>query len=350
MKKKNIIICDVITPFIYGGAKIHVSNLINQIQQIGHNVEVISLPFFVKPNEELIRSSLIWRLIDIDKYTYSAFDLVITLKFPSYYIKANNKICWLMHQHRDLYDQFDSGHSTFDATNEQDMYLKNEIIKMDNQSLRECKKIFANSKNISKRLLKFNNIVSEPLYHPPKLAELLHFQSIGNYFFVLSRLEVNKRIDLIIKSLIHTDDNLKVVIAGTGPQEANLKALTESLGLNHRVLFLGFISDKEVIKHYAQCKGVIFTPQDEDYGYITIEAFLAQKIVITMKDSGGPLEFIDNNINGYIIDNNILDLANCLNKVSKMTNSELEHMGQKGLDNVKNINWRSVLDKLLSYA
>ena len=31
---------------------------------------------------------------------------------------------------------------------------------------------------------------------------------------------------------------------------------------------------------------------DEDYGYITLEAFFAGKPVITHTDSGGPLEFV----------------------------------------------------------
>ena len=38
--------------------------------------------------------------------------------------------------------------------------------------------------------------------------------------------------------------------------------------------------------------GVIFPPLDEDYGYVTLEAMLAAKPVITCTDSGGPLEFV----------------------------------------------------------
>ena len=52
-------------------------------------------------------------------------------------------------------------------------------------------------------------------------------------------------------------------------------------------------SDDELIELYAGALGVIFPPYDEDYGYVTLEAFLAHKPVITTTDAGGPNEFVD---------------------------------------------------------
>ena len=43
---------------------------------------------------------------------------------------------------------------------------------------------------------------------------------------------------------------------------------------------------------YAHSLGVIFPAVDEDYGYVTLEAMLSSKPVITCADSGGPLEFV----------------------------------------------------------
>ena len=39
-------------------------------------------------------------------------------------------------------------------------------------------------------------------------------------------------------------------------------------------------------------------PFDEDFGYVTLEAFLARKPVITAADAGGPLEFVVDGVNG----------------------------------------------------
>ena len=38
---------------------------------------------------------------------------------------------------------------------------------------------------------------------------------------------------------------------------------------------------------------MIFPPFDEDFGYVTLEAFLAHKPVVTTTDAGGPNEFVD---------------------------------------------------------
>lgn len=350
MRKSNIVICDVKTPFVYGGASILTEGLINALSKAGNNVEVISLPFFWEPHQELIGNSLLWRLLDLKKYTYAPIDLVVSLKFPSYYVKAENKISWLMHQHRDIYDLYESNTTSFDKNSPEDLYIRNQIIGMDTIALNECKKNFTISKNVSERLKKFNNIESETLYHPPKLADSLHFNSTGDYFFVLSRLEVNKRIDLILKALSHTDKKVKVVIAGTGPQENNLKKLAVDLGVDDRVTFLGFITDEEVVYHYSRCKAVVFVPHDEDYGYITLEAFLSNKIVITTNDSGGPLEFISNQVNGYIVANDPFEIGAMINKVNMMSEKELEFMGAKAYSSVKNIGWDDVVAKLIHYC
>lgn len=47
---------------------------------------------------------------------------------------------------------------------------------------------------------------------------------------------------------------------------------------------------------------VFFGPYDEDYGYITLEAMLAAKPVITCRDSGGPLEFVQQDETGWVVE------------------------------------------------
>jgi len=46
---------------------------------------------------------------------------------------------------------------------------------------------------------------------------------------------------------------------------------------------------------------VVFPPFDEDLGYVTLEAMLAAKPVITCNDSGGPMEFVRDRENGLLV-------------------------------------------------
>jgi glycosyltransferase involved in cell wall biosynthesis len=68
--------------------------------------------------------------------------------------------------------------------------------------------------------------------------------------------------------------------------------LAEELGVADRVEWLGVISDAELYRQYAHARAVLFPPLDEDYGYVTLEAMLSSKAVITCTDSGGALELV----------------------------------------------------------
>ena len=45
---------------------------------------------------------------------------------------------------------------------------------------------------------------------------------------------------------------------------------------------------------------MLYPPYDEDFGYVTLEAFLSRKPVITATDSGGPNEFVVDGVNGFV--------------------------------------------------
>jgi glycosyltransferase involved in cell wall biosynthesis len=68
------------------------------------------------------------------------------------------------------------------------------------------------------------------------------------------------------------------------------------------VVWLGEVSDVEKVRQYAHARGVVFVPVDEDYGYVTLEAMLAAKPVVTCTDSGGPLEFVVSEQTGLVVE------------------------------------------------
>src|SRR6185436_6025150 len=56
----------------------------------------------------------------------------------------------------------------------------------------------------------------------------------------------------------------------------------------------------ELVDHYARCRAVYFAPWNEDYGFVTLEAFRSGKAVITTMDSGGPSELVRHGENGLV--------------------------------------------------
>ena len=151
---------------------------------------------------------------------------------------------------------------------------------------------------------------------------------------------------MLLRALQNTDKRVKCLIAGKGGLEDYLKKTAQEMGLKHRVKFLGFVDDQELLKLYAECFAVFFAPYDEDYGYITLEAFLSKKPVITCEDSGGVMEFAEHNINSLVAETpNDRVLAEYIDQLYN-DRSLCRELGNRGYEKVKDINWDNVIEKL----
>jgi len=344
---KTIAVCAAQVPFSSGGAETHVLGLIKELKERGFDVDLINIPFKWYPHSQLMKSIQSWEILDLSESDGKKIDMVIATKFPSYFVKHHNKVLWLIHQYRQMYDLFETPYSGFNKKSRKDMALRDKLIKMDNQVLSTYKKIYTNSANTASRLKKYNNIVSVPLYHPPKLAGLYYSANFDDYILSVGRLDLLKRVDLLIRALKFCDSRIKCKIAGHGSELENLQALSRELGVADRIEFLGFVSEKKLLDLYANCSAVFFAPQDEDYGYITLEAFLSKKPVLTSFDAGGPLEFVKDDSSGIILES--LNEENIGKEIDELVlnKDKSRNFGLNGYHKVKDINWNFVIQTLL---
>ena len=119
-----------------------------------------------------------------------------------------------------------------------------------------------------------------------------------------------KGIDVVLKALSslkgkHSD--FIYVIIGRGPEEANLKKLSASLGIGEKVRFIGFLPGNELANYYNSCDIFILmsrTLQEEEgvegFGIAYIEASYFGKPVIGGK-SGGTADSIVDGVTGFRI-------------------------------------------------
>jgi len=297
----KIALATIQTPFIHGGAEYLIQGLQTSLQNAGHFVERISMPFRFGPPEQVSRSMDIWKSEDYTLLNGHEADQVICLQFPAYYLNHPAKALWLLHQYRAVYDLWETPFTAEFRKDPQVRLLRERIIAADTKSLGDCWPRFTIAANVSKRLLRYNNISSSPIYHPPHLAEQFYSAPAEAYVFVPSRLEEAKRQKLVIAAMAHVRTPIIAVICGEGGQSDPLQRLTLELDLEDRVKFIGRVSEQEKLALYAHCLCVFFGPYDEDYGYVTLEAMLAAKPVITCEDSGGPLEFVVHTQTGLVV-------------------------------------------------
>jgi glycosyltransferase involved in cell wall biosynthesis len=339
-------------PFIHGGAEIHAANLIQALHKAGHKAELVAIPFKWYPASTLLDHMTLCRMIDLSESAGQPIDLVIGLKFPAYLVPHPNKVLWILHQHRTAYELW--SHPTFgDLIHDpQGLTVRDAIHAADRRFIPESRAVYANSRNVAKRLQHYCGVASEPLYHPPSGPERFYFAEAERYLFFPSRINPMKRQSLVVEALGYCRHQVKVVFAGTPDTPAvmtDLKQLAARLRVEDRLEWRGHISDQEKFDLYARCLGVIYPPVDEDYGYITLEAMLARKPVITTSDAGGPLEFIEHGVSGLVGEATPQALAAHMDELWSDP-ARAARWGRAGRDMYEslNISWEHAVETLLA--
>lgn len=371
-------------PLVLGGAE----NLWWGLQQhfqshTEHDCDIISV---MSPEGSL------WELVNtyetFSKLDLSAYDCVITGKYPAWMVKHPNHICYMLHRLRGLYDtyvptQHDASWLKHPKLQNFSSWLEDGIRQADTDQIPELfdrlrtmresnlpEAAFAfpgplsrlvvhfldNAALSSARIKKYaaisTTVASRKVYFPPDAAiDVLYppphrdnyFCGESSYFFTSSRLDRPKRIDLLINAMKLVKGNIPLLIAGTGPDEERLKALA---GENPRIRFLGYVPDDKMPGLYADARAVPFVPADEDYGLITIEAMMSAKSVLTVSDSGGPCEFVDHGKTGFVCAPRPEELAIYLEQLA-LDEALAKQLGQAASRKVETISWANVAKGLL---
>lgn len=342
---KNVLICAAQAPFIVGGAEILVSELRRHLERRGFRVDVANVPFKWYPVSELVRQSLAWRLLDVTESNGVTIDLAIPTKFPAYLVRHPRKVAWLFHQHREAYDLFGTSYCSFTDSPE-DQRVREAIRTMDTQSLGECRSIFTISRNVAARLSHYNGLEGTPLYPPPHHLGRYRTDAYDDFLFYAGRLDRLKRLDLAIDAMKRVRSGAKLKIAGAGPLQEELRKQIHGLGVADRVELLGFVESADLIGLYARCRAAYYAPLNEDYGYVTVEAMLSRKPVITTRDAGGPLEFVTHDETGLVAEPTPEAIAEQIDRLWAMPQTRWREMGEAGHRRVEGIDWDVVIDRL----
>jgi len=347
MSPERVCICDAQVPFARGGAEMLVESLRDELARRGFEVDVVTVPYHWPTRVDLLKGCLAWRLLNLTEAAGRRIDRVIATRFPSYLIKHPNKVVWLVHQLRQVYDLRGTRYSDF-AQQPRDREVVAMVRDMDRRTLAEARAVFTISRNVADRLRRHDEIEAQVLYPPPRLDGRYHPGEFGDYVFGIGRLDLMKRFDLLLRAMKHTETAVRCRIAGTGPEQEALAELAARLGVADRVDLLGWVEDAEVIELFAGACGVFYAPYDEDYGYVTVEAMKAGKPVVTTADAGGVLEFVEDGVDGFVCSPDApRQVAARLDRLFR-ERGEARALGAAGQARVKAIGWDQVIASLIA--
>lgn len=143
--------------------------------------------------------------------------------------------------------------------------------------------------------------------------------------YSLGRLVEYKGFEHLVAASSYLPDNYKVVIAGKGPLKEQLERQVEALSLQDKVLFLGFLSDKEAHAYFHACDLYVLssTMKTEAFAIVQIEAMSCAKPVVTADIAGSGVSWVNqNDVSGLICaPQNPKDLADKVRQIAE--NEEL---------------------------
>jgi glycosyltransferase involved in cell wall biosynthesis len=292
------------TAFVRGGAETHAEGLVRALRAAGHEADLVQIAGKWYPAAQLAHQMAVWRSFDITESNGLKVDAVIGLKFPAYLVEHERKIVWLMHQHRTAYELWDHPEYADLSRQEDGAAVRDMVWNADRLALNEAKRVFTNSRNVKDRLWSSLRIPAEVLYHPsPVMEHLVDLPAgrLGEHILFPSRLESLKRQSLAVDAIQHVKTPVTLVLLGKGPDEGSLRDQVDRMGLGERVRFEIDAPDERLFQLYETALGVYYGPFDEDYGYVTLEGFAASRPVVTLADSGGPLEFVRDGETGLVV-------------------------------------------------
>lgn len=378
-------------PYMVGGAE----NLWRGLQDAlnatpGHRAEILKLPS---------REHSFWELVDtyreFSRLDLTGFDVVLTSKYPAWMVRHDCHIVWVMHRLRGLYDTY---HFTklpeevpdppapvadllafFERTTGRRDALDESFERLDR--LREDRSLdpalFAFPGPLIRRIVHHldaiglapdaihryaaisQTVADRPGYfpdgaevrvalppsglavEPPSKARRLLG---GGDLFTVSRLDGAKRIHLLIEAMAHVREDVRLTIAGTGPEEQRLRELA---GGDRRISFAGRVPDDELVRLYQRSRAVAFVPFEEDFGYIALEAFAAAKPVVTVTDAGGATELVRDGETGFVVEPTAEALAGAIDRLWADRTLPVR-MGRAARATAHGVRWDAVIDRLLT--
>ncbi len=371
-------------PFCIGGAENVYWGLLNQINRhTPHQAELVKLPTPETGFRDLVAGYRRFFHLNLDH-----FDRVISAKYPAWMVSHPYHVCYMLHRLRGLYDTYHftglpeacrTRHdrvvdclsfirSTSPSSGSVPLLFDCLETLMDDPSVpadtfalpgpfalqvvhfldaaglapEKIRKYTAISRTVADRKDYFPPDARVEVIYPP--SNLPRFEcGEQDHLFTVSRLDGPKRIQLLIEAMAHVKSDIVLNIAGTGPDELRLK---EMAAHDHRIRFLGFVRDDEIVELYAHALAVPYVPLNEDYGLVTIEAMMSGKPVLTVTDSGGPTEFVTNGETGFCVPPAPEALAARIDQMCRNRRACRE-MGETARKRVVGITWENTVSRLL---
>ena len=190
-------------------------------------------------------------------------------------------------------------------------------------------KYIANSRFVAGRIQKYYKRESTVIYPPVETEKFKIAESVGDYFLIGGRLAPYKRVDLVVEAFKKIGKKLKIFGDGT-----DLERLKNMARGHENIEFLGRVGDEAKAELYSHALAFI-NPQEEDFGYVSLEAQFFGCPVIAYK-KGGTIETVIDGKTGLFFDHqseqSLRRTIERFNKIKYNLRTKVKELGIKNVE------------------
>jgi glycosyltransferase involved in cell wall biosynthesis len=146
-------------------------------------------------------------------------------------------------------------------------------------------------------------------------------------WFAAGRLDPVKDYGTLLQAMVDVPEAANLVIAGSGPMENELRRLSDELGLEDRVQFLGF--EPNVLRWMRVANGFVLASRWEGLPMVVLEA-AACGVPAVATDVPGTREVVVDGVTGLLAaQGNATALAKAMTRMMEMPGEERRAMGER---------------------
>jgi glycosyltransferase involved in cell wall biosynthesis len=243
------------------------------------------------------------------------YDLINAHQTPSEWVRhRNSPVLWYCHSpNREAYDLYKWRMERRSIIQKPVFWASIEAFKrFESRTVPDIEYIFTNSRNSQGRVRKYLKRDSEVL-HPGVETGDFSCRGYERFFFYPSRIAPEKDLAYAIEAFRifrkRAGGEWKLVIAGSlSSRPEHRRYMKEMRSLcDGSISIETNITDERLRDLYSRCYAVLYSPVNEDYGLVPLEALSSSKPCIA-RNEGGPRETIVDGVDGFLV-NSIWEMA-----------------------------------------
>jgi glycosyltransferase involved in cell wall biosynthesis len=206
----------------------------------------------------------------------------------------------------------------------------------DRKLWRNYVRVFTNSEEVKRRLISANLVDRNRVEVAHHGVDHERWQPDGRrepFFLVPGRIMWQKNVELAIDAWMRfkpraSDSHFRLVVAGMVDAKSRpyLASLQARVGTRPDISFVPGPTDAEMLDLYQRCWAVVFTPANEDWGLVPLEAMACGKPVLATR-RGGPRETVVDGVTGFLRLDHPRTFANALTTLASMPSDRLDQLG-----------------------